>query len=234
MPRMTISRPSCSTGPARWSTSARSRRWACSSRPSRASASSSRSTRRAGRWAWRSAPYRRPDGAPRIAAAWRGAGRRRRGRHRSASTRCSCRSTSRWSRDYSELIPGAAEVVARAAGARHEDRLHHRLHARDHGARAAGRRRQGYAPDNLVCAGDLPARPADAVEHVQVLPRSRRSGRPRRDQGRRHRGRHRGRAQRRLLDRRRCADRQRLRPVACRYAALAPRVAPRRAAASPG
>ena len=119
---------------------------------------------------------------------------------------------------YADVIPGAAETVDDAARARPEDRLEHRLHARDHGRGHAGRGGQGYAPDCIVCTGDTPdGRPTPFMLYRAFLELGGLAGLGLR-QGRRHRGRHRRGPQRRLLDRRRGGDRQCVRPVAGRHA----------------
>ena len=158
MAPFSTSRPSSSTGREPWSTMARWRRWASSSRCSPHSASRSRSTRRAGRWACQAAAHRGAAGAA--------ADRRRLARARRA--RADARPTS--TRVYEvfvpinvavaaatpTLMPGAAETVAalRERGLKIGSTTGYTrdIMARD----PAGRGAPGLQPDCLVCTGDTP------------------------------------------------------------------------------
>ena len=67
---------------------------------------------------------------------------------------------------FAELIPGAADVAG-SYGARPQDRLDHRLHARDHGENRAGRRGAGFCARRHGLHGRCGRGAADAVPVLQ-------------------------------------------------------------------
>ena len=96
---------------------------------------------------------------PRIAAAWRGAHGRRadRGRHR-RGLRGVRADERRGRRPIRRSRSRRGEHGPRASRARPQDRLDHRLHARDHRPSAARRRRAGLSPPTVSSAPGTPPR----------------------------------------------------------------------------
>ena len=143
-----------------------------------------------------------------------------RGRHRRRLRRASCRRTSRSRHDIAESSPAPPKSRGAAARARRA------RSARPPATRATSwpRSAVGRAPGFRARQPRLHRRhaggPPDAVHDLPTPARPRRLAGLGRDQGRRHRGRHRRGPECRRLDGRRRRHRQRLRPVAGRYAAL--------------
>ena len=117
-------------------------------------------------------------------------------------------------------IPGAAEVVARAARARAEDRLDHRLHPRDHGARCCrSPPRRAMRPTASSAPATRPTgRPTPFMMYRAFLDLGGLAGLARASRSTTPRSASPEGLQRRLLDGRRGGDRQRVRPVARRHA----------------